>query len=152
MSAGIAVCRRIGWGASGSMAVAAVIGLTAATASAATPIEIATPPGGLVVGVRTTVGASVSASPLFDLPWDLVTFRDNGTCFASAYPGELNHLNNYWTPVTAGAHTLTVQQGPNQLGSQTVTVAPAPAGAPAPVPDISGCKGGGSFGTGSLGF
>ncbi|MEV6102016.1 hypothetical protein [Nocardia sp. NPDC051981] len=149
MSTSSATVRRIGRGAVGLMAAAAMVGLTTATASADSAMTINAPAGGFVVGTDVDIDGTVSPT-LFSLPWERVTFRDNGTCFFSGFQGFTVGIHVKWTPATAGAHTITLTQG-KLLASQTVTVAAAPAGTPVPTPATYGCDGAGSIGTGSFG-
>ncbi|MET8425696.1 hypothetical protein [Nocardia sp. NPDC004860] len=146
--------RRIGWGATSLMAGAAVVGMTAATASAdgLLQMKIIPPSGGFVVGATAGIQAMAGGS-LFPTASSRVIFRDNGVCFYAFYPGmDEAGFGAEWTPTTAGTHTVTLSQGSDSV-TQTVVVAPAPAGTPVPSPSTTGCGGGGgSIGTGSLGF
>ncbi|MFG1783869.1 hypothetical protein ACGFIU_15650 [Rhodococcus oryzae] len=160
MTASRTFLRRIGWGASGLMMVAAAVGMSVPSASAATSpdgwlsLDVFPPPGGYVVGVKTdvTVGGVVGSMFPGLPPQSRVTLSDNGTCAYSYWPGQAPSGPSYWpwTPTTAGTHTISVTQYGRTV-SETVTVNPAPDGAPVPTPETPGCSNAGSIDTGSLG-
>ncbi|MFI6430301.1 hypothetical protein [Rhodococcus oryzae] len=159
MTASRTLLRRIGWGASGLMMVAAAVGMSVPAASAATSpdgwlaVDVFPPPGGYVVGVRADITVEGVGGSMFPLPQSRVTLSDNGTCVYSFLPGQAPSGFSYlsWVPTTAGTHTISVTQYGTTV-SETVTVNPAPDGAPVPTPETPGCSGGGSIDTGSLGF
>ncbi|MVU77069.1 hypothetical protein GPX89_07385 [Nocardia sp. ET3-3] len=155
MSSSSMLRRRIGWGASSLMAAVAMVGW--GTAAASVPqsyvaLQVPAPAGGFVVGTSTEVHASVLGTGMPFLPNMQVTFTDNGTCFDSMYPLNVDEsdVRATWTPTTPGIHTLTVTQGGGSA-TQTVTVAAAPAGTKVPTPSTPGCGGSGSAGSGSFG-
>ncbi|WP_327145145.1 hypothetical protein [Nocardia sp. NBC_01327] len=149
MNAGSVTGRRIGWGITGVMTIAAVAAIVAPPAFAdVTQLDVSSGGGTLVVG--STYQLRAKAENFDSQP---VMFRDNGSCIGSRpttsqNTGALVIID--WTPTSAGTHTITATQAgvAKSVRVEVIAAAGQPA-APAATP--SGCGGGGSIGSGSAG-
>ncbi|WP_297622278.1 hypothetical protein [Nocardia sp.] len=144
--------RQIVWSASGSIAVAASVMMTASVASAATPPDnfyisatgIVGTPSVFYVGDTYGLGVEsfVAGYPktlLTDLGSSkrdaTVAFTDNGSCIGTADVAiNLGIGSMNWIPTTTGQHTLTATvDSDKQTETMTITVLP-PAGGTTPPP------------------
>ncbi|MTE11514.1 hypothetical protein [Nocardia aurantiaca] len=158
------VLKRIGWAAQGLVAASVAVSLTAAPASAESPLTIQGDPAQLQVGTTYYLWDPFRDDPSIAYGGPLgpyvgssgygttIYFYDNGQC-VGYYPimtSEETVASTSWIPIAAGVHTLQAKRG-SDTKTLTVTVQPAPSGTPTPPPSQAGCGGGGSIPAGSFG-
>lgn len=141
---------RISWGAKAFMAAMATTVVLAPSASAGgINMHLTEVPTGYVVGTDYIISMSGDGTEKHD---ERIVLTDNGQCFAalwrrgSADSGSgtgfaAKALSAYWTPTSAGTHTITATTA-GSTESRTVTAVAAPAGTPPPAatdPNSNGC-------------